>query len=92
MSTNANTQVSNLRAITSRPHVQQRIEELCGKNASSFIATINQVAQSYMLSKCEPLSILGAGITAATLNLSCNPTLGQAYIVPYGNKAQFQIG
>ena len=35
---------------------------------------------------------MGAGITAATLNLSCNPTLGQAYIVPYGNKAQFQIG
>ena len=87
-----NTQITTIKQLTSKPSIQAKINELCGKNASSFIATMNQIAQSYVLAKCEPMSVLGAGITAATLNLSCNPTLGQAYIVPYGNKAQFQIG
>jgi recombination protein RecT len=33
-----------------------------------------------------------AAMKAATLNLAIEPSLGFAYIVPYGNNAQFQLG
>ena len=61
--------------------------------ARRFIAEISTVvSQNPALQKCEAASILSAGLTAQTLNLPLAPTLGFAYIVPYGNKAQFQAG
>ena len=61
--------------------------------ARRFVAEISTVvSQNPMLQKCEAASILSAGLTAQTLNLPLAPTLGFAYIVPYGNKAQFQAG
>lgn len=38
------------------------------------------------------MSVVGAAMVAATLQLSVVPTLGQCYIIPYGNKAQIQVG
>lgn len=40
----------------------------------------------------EPKSFLAAMMTAAQLGLDLTPTLGQAYIIPYKGKAQFQMG
>lgn len=40
---------------------------------------------------CDPRSFLGALFQSAQLGLEPNVE-GQAYIIPYGNKAQFQIG
>lgn len=40
---------------------------------------------------CEPMSFLGALFQSAQLGLEPNVE-GQAYIIPYGKKAQFQIG
>ena len=61
--------------------------------ARRFVAEISTVvSQNPALQKCEAASILSAGLTAQTLNLPLAPTLGFAYIVPYGNKAQFQAG
>lgn len=37
-------------------------------------------------------SFLGAMMTAAQLGLEPNTPLGQAYLIPYGNKCQFQLG
>jgi recombination protein RecT len=44
------------------------------------------------LQKCDPLSFLGAVMTAATLGLEPNTPMGESYIIPYGDKAEFQIG
>ena len=44
------------------------------------------------LKDCEPASIVSAGLQCAALNLSTSPAVGEAWIVPYGNKATFQIG
>ena len=38
------------------------------------------------------MSIIGAAMVAATMQLQVIPTLGQCYIIPYGKKAQFQVG
>jgi len=43
------------------------------------------------LALCEPYSILGALMTCAQLGLEPNTPLKEAYIIPYSDKAQFQI-
>lgn len=50
------------------------------------------------LHECDPMSFLGAALTAAQLGLEPNTPLGQAYLIPYKNnnkgitECQFQIG
>jgi len=44
------------------------------------------------LRSCEPKSFLGAMMQAAQLGVEPNTPLGQAYIIPYGGQAQFQLG
>ena len=41
---------------------------------------------------CEPMSFLAAMMDSAQLGLEPNTPLGQAYLIPYGNKVQFQVG
>lgn len=73
--------------------IQQRFNEILGKNSPAFISALLAVYKdSDKLKKCDPNSIIAAAGTAAILNLNINPQLGYAYIIPYGNKATFQIG
>jgi len=44
------------------------------------------------LKECDSMSILAAVMNSAQLGLEPNTPLGQAYIIPYGKKANFQIG
>lgn len=44
------------------------------------------------LQQCTPQSFLGAMMQAAQLGLEPNTPLGQAYLIPYGNVCQFQLG
>ena len=84
------------------PTVQGKLKEILGKRASTFATSVIQITQSNsMLANAEPNSIVGAAMTAATLNLPLNNNLGYAYIIPFNErqkdgsylqKAQFQIG
>lgn len=61
--------------------------------ASSFMSSVISVANGNpQLRNAEPMSIIGAAMVAATMQLQVIPTLGQCYIIPYGKKAQFQVG
>jgi len=44
------------------------------------------------LSQCEGKSFLAALMTSSQLGLEPNTPLGEAYIIPYGKEASFQIG
>lgn len=44
------------------------------------------------LGQCDRASLLAAIMQAAQLGLEPNTPLGQAYLIPYGNQCQFQIG
>jgi recombination protein RecT len=91
-----------LKGILSNEQMKKRIAEVIGKNVGVFTTSVIQIAnQNEMLSKAEPNSIIGAAMTAATLDLPLNNNLGFAYIVPYNErqkdgtykvKAQFQVG
>jgi recombination protein RecT len=88
-------QRTTIKTILSKDDVQKNIQELIGsprgaKNFSS--ALINAVKNNARLAKCEPASVLYAAVAAATLELEINENLGYAYLVPYKDKCQFQIG
>ncbi|MFZ7198521.1 recombinase RecT [Avibacterium avium] len=91
--------VPALKQFFERPVVKQKMQELVGKNSSTFATSIMQIANSNaMLKNADPMSIFNAACMAATLNLPLQNGLGFAYIVPFRNnktkttEAQFQIG
>lgn len=53
---------------------------------------LSAVSNTPKLADCTPQSFLGAMMNAAQLGLEPNTPLGQAYLIPYGNQVQFQIG
>lgn len=72
-------------------NVKQRIEEILKERSGAFTTSVIQLVNaSPQLQSCDPNTVLGACLTAATLDLPINPQLGFAAIVPYGTKAQFQ--
>ena len=74
-------------------NVKERFEQMLGKEAPAFLSSLVSVTNgSDYLKKCSPLSIIGAAAQAAAMHLPIAPGLGQAYIVPYDDVAQFQIG
>lgn len=63
------------------------------KRASKFIAAISSaVATNASLQQCDAGSILSGALLGEALNLSPSPQLGQYYLVPFKDKAQFQLG
>lgn len=76
-----------------KPQIKERMQEILGKEAGTFSAALVQLTkQNEALSKCDPATVIGAALTAAALRLPIDPNLGQAYVVPYGKDAQFQLG
>lgn len=72
---------------------EPKLVKQLGNDASRFTTTLlNICTNNKQLEKCEANSIIGAAMLATTLKLSISPSLGQAYVVPYGDKAQLQVG
>lgn len=77
------------------PGVMAKIKDVLGneKVAAGFISSVISIANgSKELRKADPMTVVGAAMVAATLQLPVVPTIGLAYIVPYKGAAQFQIG
>jgi len=53
---------------------------------------LSAVSATPKLRDCSPQSFLAAMMAAAQLGVEPNTPLGQAYLIPYGNKVQFQLG
>ena len=77
-----------------KPEIIKKFGEIVGDwNAQAYVTGVLIVVNnSEALQKCTPESVLGAAIQAATLRLSCDPTIGEAYIIPRKGRATFQIG
>lgn len=65
--------------IISPARFEQSIITLCGRNMN-------------LLTQCTRASLIGAVLRAAHLGLDVDPALGQAWVIPYGKEAQFQLG
>jgi len=88
-----------IKAYGQSPEVTNSFVQLLGKSAPHYIqSALIAVQTNETLMECTPRSIFRSALRAATLGLSCDPSLGHAYIVPYKNKdtgekeAQFQPG
>lgn len=89
----ASVQGTTLKHLLSSPTVQKRFDEVLGKRAPQFATSIlNLYNSEKMLQKCEPMSVISSAMVAATLDLPVDKNLGYMWIVPYGNKAQPQMG
>ena len=89
------TGVQGLRSLTQQPGIQKKLQEVLGtpQKASKFCSALITIANgNAQLKQADPQSIMGAAMVAATLGLDIVPTLGLAYVIPYGRQAQFQIG
>lgn len=85
--------MSNIKQFFDREDVKTKFTEMLGKRAPQFITSVLQIATSNkLLENVEPVSIYNSAAIAATLDLPLNNNLGYAWIVPYGGKAQFQLG
>jgi len=86
-------QKTDLQSLINSPAVRASFERVLDKQAPGFISSIMSLAKANeKLFLCEPQSVLMAAAMAATLQLPINQNLGFAYIIPYGQVAQFQMG
>ena len=96
--------LKSVKAYVSDSKIRQKFEEILGKKAQGFLASVMQVANQPHLKNAVPATVVNAAMMAATLDLPINSNLGFAYIVPYkrkwkegnqwkeSNEAQFQMG
>ncbi|MBN6186344.1 recombinase RecT [Aneurinibacillus sp. BA2021] len=81
-------QGTTMKSLLSSPAVLKRFEEVLGKRATQFTASILSLYNSEkMLQKADPMSIISSAMVAATLDLPVDKNLGYMYIVPYGTTA-----
>ncbi len=82
-----------IKQLMSADSVKNRFDETLGKKAPQFMASvINLVNSDTNLQKCDQMSVVSSAMVAAALDLPIDKNLGYAWVVPYGNKATFQIG
>ena len=76
-----------------REDVKNKFIEVMGKRGNAFTSSVlTLISNNDKLKHCKSESIYMCAMMAATLDLPLNPNLGFAYLVPYGDTVQFQLG
>jgi len=84
---------NSIKGLMDSPAVKKRFEEVLNKRAPQYMSSIvNLVNSDTNLKKCEPMSVIASCMVAATMDLPVDKNLGYAWVVPYKDKAQFQLG
>jgi recombination protein RecT len=90
----ANEQIQKVSEFMRSETVKARFAEVVGSNnAGAYISSVLlAVANSDNLKECTVESVYISALRAATLRLSCDPSTGQAYLVPFKGKATLIVG
>lgn len=84
---------NTIKGLMDSPGIKKRFEEVLTKRAPQYMSSIvNLVNGDTNLKKCDQMSVIASCMVAATLDLPVDKNLGYAWVVPYGNKAQFILG
>lgn len=81
--------------IISSPNYQEMLARTVqdDKKRQHFVTSIiTAVSENERLAKCDPQSILSAGLKCLNYNFYPGGDTGDVYLVPYGNKCTFQLG
>jgi recombination protein RecT len=83
------TNYSAIKKYANSEEIKQIFRGIVGnEHAEGYIySVIVAVSASDQLQQCTPQSIMRSAARAATLGLSCDPALGQAYLVPFKDEA-----
>ena len=74
-------------------NIKSMVEARIGKKAGTFITSVlDLIGQDKNLIKCDPNLVVKEALKAAGLDLPISKTLGFAYVIPYKNQPQFQMG
>lgn len=73
------------------PEIQRALPKHLTSDRLARIA-LTSIRQNKKLLECQQVSLLAAVMQSAQLGLEPNSPLGEAYIIPYGDEAQFQVG
>jgi len=93
MNTQLNTKQQSIAEFLSSPVIQKNIESVVGERKQQFITSVASLVNSNeALQRVDRKSLFAACLVAASLDLPINPNLGFAYIIPYKDQAQFQMG
>jgi len=80
-------------SLLSEKNVLKKFENVLGEKTPIFISSlISAINTNPKLLECNPNSVINSALIAANLDLPINQNLGFAYIIPYKNQAQFQMG
>ena len=89
----AKTKVETIRDLMNRSkeQISQALPRHMNPDRMLRIA-MTSIQQTPKLLNCDPKSLVAAVIESSQLGLEPDGILGYAYLIPYGNKAQLQIG
>jgi recombination protein RecT len=73
------------------PAIAKALPSMIGKDRFVRVA-MSAISNTPELANCTQDSFLGALMNSAQLGLEPNTPIGQAYLIPYAGKCQFQIG
>ncbi|HHD2820119.1 TPA: recombinase RecT [Clostridium perfringens] len=84
---------NTVKGLMDSPTIKKRFEEILNEKAPQYMSSIvNLVNSDTNLQKCDGMSVIASCMVAATMDLPVDKNLGYAWVVPYGNRAQFQMG
>lgn len=93
MSNTSVTPVQRLKTVINAESIQEQFKNALHEGAPLFIASLIDIyGNDKYLQKCPPQAVIMEALKAATLKLPINKQLGFAWIVPYKDEPQFQIG
>jgi recombination protein RecT len=85
--------IDRMKKVISMESVQEQFKNALKENSGAFIASvIDLYGSDGYLQKCDPNKVIMECLKAATLKLPINKQLGFAFVVPYKDVPQFQIG
>ncbi len=84
---------STVKGLIENPSIKKRFEGVLKEKAPQYMSSIvNLVNSDTNLQKCDGMSVIASCMVAATMDLPVDKNLGYAWVVPYGSRAQFQMG
>ena len=84
---------NTVKGLMENPSIKKRFEGVLKEKAPQYMSSIvNLVNSDTNLQKCDGMSVIASCMVAATMDLPVDKNLGYAWVVPYGSRAQFQMG
>ena len=91
--TGATVTTNMLKSLMNSEEVKRRFTEVLKDKAPQYMSSIISLANSDTnLRDCDGMSIIASCMVAATLDLPVDRNLGYTWIVPYKDRATFQMG